>query len=347
MDSITIRAPDDFHVHLREDKMLQNVFPFTFLAFERCLAMGNLPKPIVSGIDARRYRKKIISLLPPPSIFKLITSIMMVNGITPDIVSHACPADALVLKLIPGGASTNSDDGVSLIKLRKYYSVLKVAEKQGAIFSIHAELNFDLNGKEVPELEREEKAIPYIAQIIKDFPELKIVVEHVSTKKMVEFIISSPPNVAATITAHHVILTYDDVYSNGKIIDPFSYCKPVAKLENDRRAVLGAMLSNNLKFFFGSDSAPHLLDKKFKNPPAAGIFSAPVALPILAQIFEKHGALERLENFVSYFGAKFYELPLNQGEITLIKKPWIVPAIINNIPVFMGDKTLDWQIKTK
>jgi dihydroorotase len=196
------------------------------------------------------------------------------------------------------------------------------------------------------ETEREEAAIRFLDKVVKTFPELQIVVEHASSKKMIDYIWQAPKNVAATLTVHHALLTFTDVcYEHGVVHNPHNYCKPIAKYSEDRDAVVEAMTSGDPRFFFGSDSAPHPLEAKQKNPPAAGIFSAPVAIPLLAQIFEKNNHLNRMGNFVSGFGADRYGLPRNTETIGLIKKDWIVPQEYDGIVPFMAGQTLHWQIE--
>lgn len=345
MQTITIIRPDDFHVHLRQGDLLRAVLPFTANIFGRAVVMGNLSVPVVTARQVRDYRLEILSFGVKPS-FNPIMSVMLVNGMTPEMLVGAYGAGAQVLKLIPGGTSTNSNEGVPLTKLEKYYPVLAKAQELGIIFSGHFELIMDpKTGDNIPELKREERAIFYLEAIVREFSGLKIIVEHVTTKRMVQLVKDLPGNVAATITAHHLLLEARDVIDeNGLVINPLNYCKPIAKTEEDRKAVIGAAISGNPKFFFGSDSAPHLISAKRRIPPAAGIFSASVALPLLAQVFEARAALGGLENFSSRFGAQFYGLPLNLDTITLEKKEWLVPEIVEGIPVFWAGKTLKWQI---
>ncbi len=345
MKTITIIRPDDFHVHLRQGDLLQVVLPFTSCVFSRAVAMGNLSTPIVTAQQIRDYRLEILAHRINSS-FSPIMSVMLVNGMTPEILAETHKVGTQVLKLIPGGTSTNSNEGVPLAELEKYYSVLAKAQELGMIFSGHFELIMDpKTGENIPELKREERAIPYLKAIVREFPGLKVVVEHVTTKRMIQLVKDSPDNVAATITAHHLLLEAKDVIDEkGVAINPFNYCKPIAKTEEDREAVVGAAISSNPKFFFGSDSAPHPFSAKRRIPPAAGIFSAPVALLLLTQVFGERAALSRLEGFVSQSGARFYGLPPNPDTITLEEKDWMVPESIKGIPVFWGGKILKWQV---
>jgi len=344
MDSITMRSPDDFHAHLRQRLMLANVLPFSNI-YGRVVAMGNLvPRPIITAEDVVRYRNEILSFKPN---FQPIMTIMLVNQTTPEMVSKACRAGARVLKLIPCGTSVGSEQGVRLENLKRYYPVLEMARDLEMIFSCHWELDKNpKTGQNISEIEREAAALPYLLDVAIKIQDLKIVVEHITTKTMVEYVdIILPSNVAATITVHHLLLTFDQVMKDSTIINPFNYCKPIAKAETDRQAIINAIISGSPKFFFGSDSAPHSLDKKIGLHPSAGIFTPDkVAMPLLCEIFENAGALDKLENFVSKFGAEFYELLLNQGEITLKKERWIVPNNYQDVVPFMAGKTLQWKI---
>jgi dihydroorotase len=344
MNKLTIRKPDDFHVHLRGGEMLKNVIHATDGVFARALVMGNLPNPVATAEDVKRYKEEILSCTK--SGFEPIMTIMLVNKTTPQIVEDAFSAGAKVLKLIPGQTSTGSDQGVSFYDLEKYYPVLEKARELGMIFSVHFELAAEENGAPIPMLEREHRALPFLIKLMADFPDLKIVVEHASNRETIELVKGSGLNVAAGLTYHHAAITTEDVLdSDGKIINAFNLCMPVAKSEDDRRAVISAMTSGNPKFFFGSDSAPHPMDKKLGDNPPAGIFTAPVALPGLAEIFEAEGKLENLENFVSRFGAEFYGLPLNTGSVELIKEDWVAPKMVGNVKVFRGGEVFKFKVK--
>ena len=341
MQSITIIKPDDMHTHLREGAMLKNVVKHSN-SFGKVVVMGNLTKPVITGQDIKNYKKEISKYNPK---FKPIMAVMLVQSTTPEILKKVYDAGAKLLKLIPGGTSTNSSQGVRFEAVYKYYSVLEMAQKLNMVLSIHAELDQDANGKNIAEKSREKAAIPYLRQIVKDFPKLKIVIEHVTTKEMIDFIKKAPQNVAATITVHHATITQNDVFdSKGEVKDAFNYCKPVAKSEQNRQAVIGAMTSGNPKFFFGSDSAPHPLNKKTGKRPAAGIFSAPVAIQLLCQIFDKANKIDYLEDFTSRFGAEFYGLPVNKERIEIIKKEWTIPNKYNNIVPFWAGQRIKFLI---
>lgn len=341
--SITIRKPDDMHVHFREGQMMINIMPFTTSVFARAVVMGNLPTPIRTDEDVEWYKPVIKKQAPD---FEPIMSIMLINRTTPGIIKDAHRAGAKVLKLIPGNTSTNSAEGVPLENLTEFYPALETVRDLDMIFSGHWELSIMPFDKiEIPELERETAALPYLGKLVNDIPGLKIVVEHVSTRSMIEFVEQAPENVAATITIHHAILSSKDVLGkDGKIANPHHYCKPIAKAKTDRQATVEAMVSNNPKFFFGSDSAPHLIAKKECDNPAAGIFTAPIALPLLCEIFEAQKSLDKLEDFVSKFGARRYGLDLNEERITIRRDNWTVPDQYKGIKLFMGGKRLHWRV---
>jgi len=342
MRGIIIRCPDDMHFHPRTGEMLGLVLPATSRVFHRGVVMGNLPKPVETADDAEQFRGEIFGVDPR---FNPIMTIMLTRRTTPQIVEEAFVGGVRALKFIPNNASTNSEEGVALTELRNFYPVLETAEKLGMIFSGHWESPFDKDGTPLAEIWREVQAICFLESIVKLFPKLKIVVEHATTHEIIEFVKGAPQNVGATLTVHHAVLNYCDVCdSEGKICSPDNYCKPIAKSEEDRIAIIRAMTSGNQKFFFGSDSAPHPMSAKEKTPPAAGIFTAPVALPLLCEIFEKNSALSRLEDFVSRFGAEFYGLPLNEGEITLRRNPWTVPDYLGLVHIFRGGQVLNWRI---
>ncbi|MDD5099056.1 MAG: dihydroorotase [Candidatus Colwellbacteria bacterium] len=343
METIVMRQPDDFHCHLREGEILKFVAPFTAGIFGRGLAMGNLARPITTAYDAVRYYREIVRACGS-SRFKPIMSIMLTKKTNPNIIGDAGKRGIKTLKLIPGNTSTNSEDGISLWDIERSYLNLAAAQSVNMVFSIHCELLSDESGNAIPEEERESKAISFLDQLITFLPKLKIVIEHASTRDMIDYVKRAPENVAATLTLHHATLTRDDVYEMDGSIISHNYCKPIAKTADDREAVIEAMMSGNPKFFFGSDSAPHLESAKMRFPPAAGIFTAPVVLPALCDLFERRESLGRLEDFVSRFGSEFYGLPLNSGTIEIRKREWIAPEYIGGIKVFLGGTRFGWRV---
>lgn len=341
-----ISQPFDAHVHLREGPMLETVARFTADVFARGVVMGNLLRPVVTAQDVAKYREATLRVVPN---FEPIMTVMLVKQMTPPILTAANQAGAKVLKLIPGGTSTNSELGIKLEHLKDYYPVLEAARDLGMIFSGHWELDYDNEREEeIFPSEREVKAMPFLEKIIDDFPDLKIVVEHVSDRRMVNLVKQAPPNVVATVTVHHLLYTYFDVYTDlGKIKNPHLFCKPIMKECLDRIAISQVVINGNKKFFFGSDSAPHPLALKLKGLPVAGVFSAPTALPQLTQFFEQYHILDRLENFVSEFGPNFYGLPVNKNKIKITKEKWFCPSQIGKIPVVPlgAGQEFDWQVE--
>lgn len=343
MKKMIIRSPDDMHFHPRSGKMLQAVLPYTSKVFSRGVVMGNLPKPVVTADDAEAYRAEVSGV---DGNFSPIMTIMLTKRTTSQAIAEAFGRGFKVLKYIPNNVSTNSEEGVALTELQAYYPVLETAQELGMIFSGHWESPFDSGGSPVLETKREEEAIRFLEVVVKLFPKLKMVVEHASTEKMIEYVKRAPINVGATLTVHHALLVYGDVCDeSGKIYNPHHYCKPIAKKPSDRNTVVRTMMSGNPKFFFGSDSAPHPMSAKEKTPPSAGIFTAPVALPLLCELFENGNALSKLEDFVARFGAEFYGLPLNDGRIVLKKEDWIVPECVGEALVFKNGQRISWQVE--
>ncbi len=331
---IRIKKPDDFHVHLRTERTLECVAKFTAKQFKRSLIMPNTSPPILNAHDVAWYRCQIQKAAP--ELLPLMT--IQINGdTTPNMVLRARQAGAIAGKVYPKGVTTNSQNGVA--DFRVIYPVLEAMQKVGIMV-------LSLCGEDPWEkatcLHREKMFLPTLFQLAGDFPELRIVLEHITTADAVAMIERLPANVAATITAHHLLLTIDDVI--GDLICPHNFCKPVAKFPGDRDALLKAATGGNPKFFFGSDSAPHLRKNKECSSGCAGVFSAPVALPLLTQIFDQHDALDKLEGFTAEFGADFYRLPQNTETIALEKCDWTVPRSIKGIVPFMAGQTLHWQI---
>jgi len=314
--------------------------------FGKVLVMGNLETPITSGEEALGYYCQIKNLNPR---FQPIRTMMFTGETTRGAIWRANEMGLLgtsVLKLIPGNTSTNSASGVPLAELKDYYPILEEAEHWDMVFSGHWELAKDpANNADIPEKQREARAIPFLLDVIKNFPKLRIVVEHVSTAAMVKIVEEAPDNVAATITAHHLgPYHYGDVIKGGAVVNPLLYCKPVLKSAGDIKAVRRAATSGNPKFFFGSDSAPHPLEKKLAAPPAAGIFSAPTAIPHVFSVFYEEGTENRFGDFTAKFGSQFYRLPINQAKITIQKEPWIVPKDYDGVIPFLAGQELTWKV---
>ncbi|MBN1647046.1 MAG: dihydroorotase [Spirochaetales bacterium] len=329
--SITIRMPDDMHVHLRQGKTLKQVLPWTAHQFARALVMPNTVPPISSTKLVNDYRDEIKTASPefePLLAFKIMADM---NARAIDLLAGA---GVIAGKLYPQGSTTNTSDGPADIKA--LFPVFAAMQEHTLILSVHAE------DPSAPALMREQAFLPVIAMIAEAFPGLKIVIEHVSSAEAVDFVIQAGANIAASVTLHHLLFTIDDLI--GGSLNPDLFCKPVLKMESDRDSIRQAVFTGNRKFFFGSDSAPHSRDKKL-GEGAAGTFSAPVLLPALAGLFEEYDTLDRLEDFVSSFGADFYGLERNSGKITLEKCLFEVPAAVGDmVPLFAG-KNLEWRVK--
>ncbi len=298
MDRIAIRRPDDWHVHLREGLLMKQMARRTAEQFARATVMPNtLNPPIRTAADASVYRQQIMAATRGMD-FTPIMAIKLYPTTAVALIEGARETGVQAAKLYPEGVTTHSEDGISLENILSMYQVFQAMERLGMLLLLHGEAPGHFC------LDREVVFLNTLMQIAKDFPRLKIVLEHITTQEAVSAVLSLPNTVAATITLHHLELTLDDVI--GDKIHPHNFCKPIAKRPSDRQALLEAAFSGNPKFFFGSDSAPHPIEAKECAEGCAGVFTAPVAMPRLVEIFERHGALSRLEDFVSRFGAEFY-----------------------------------------
>ncbi|MBI2096296.1 MAG: dihydroorotase [Candidatus Taylorbacteria bacterium] len=336
---LTIRRPDNWHIHFRQGEMLKNVVPFTASVFGRALVMPNT-KPPIDENNTEGYREEILNAAKSHSFSPLMT-VKLTKQSTPESIRKAKERGAVAVKYYPEGVTTNSEDGVANIK--EVYSVMEEMEREEMILSIHAEepRSFVLS--------RESDFLPRVSQLIKDFPKLSIVIEHITTEQAVEFVLASPDRVAATITVHHLYLTLHDVlcfrHGDNEFLNPHHYCKPVAKTPFDCLKLREAALSGNPKFFYGGDSAPHPRKNKESDCGCAGVFSAPVEMPLLTQFFETKNALGKLEPFVSEFGARFYKVPVNEGTITLEKEFWTVAKEYHGVVPFFSGETLLWKVE--
>ena len=316
MDRIKIRRPDDFHVHLRDGGMLDTVGPATSRRFARGLVMPNLVPPVASGPDVIRYKLRILRVTERAGgEFEPLMAFKVLPSTDADLVRQVAAAGAVAGKLYPAGVTTNSEDGVS--DLEPLTLAFEAMQETGLVLCIHAELP----GAFV--MDRESAYLSRVAWIAERFPDLRIVIEHVTTTEACALVESgSFPNVAATITPHHLWTTLDDVV--GGSLNSHAFCKPVPKRPEDRSSLIAAATGGSPKFFLGTDSAPHSVQDK-ESCGCAGVFNAPVALELLAEIFEDQGALNKLEGFTSRFGAEFYGLPLNDGSLELVRETWRVP----------------------
>jgi dihydroorotase len=337
---VTLRRPDDFHLHLRDGELLQAVLPHSSATFGRGLVMPNTEPPVLTGDDAERYRKQIVEAVPEGHRFEPLMTIKVVSGTTRQVVDEARAAGVVAGKLYPEGVTTNSADGVrDVMALGEVFQAMSDA---GMVLCLHGETPdtfcLDREGRFVDEV------LPYLAE---SFPDLRIVLEHVSTAAAVEWVRAQPADsgkggVAATVTVHHLLLTLDDVV--GGMLSPHHFCKPVAKRPEDRAAIVAAATSGCSRFFLGTDSAPHLRGAKECAQGCAGVFTAPVALPLLAELFDGLGVLDRLDDFCSGFGADFYGLPRNQGTLRLVRDPWVVPDELAGVVPLRAGATLPWRV---
>ena len=340
---LTLTQPDDWHLHVRDGAALASVVPHSARQFGRAIIMPNLQPPVTTTTQALAYRERILSAVPAGIDFTPLMTLYLTDNTTPDDI-HEAQASGLVhaVKLYPAGATTHSDAGVTDIS--KTYAVLEVMEQQGIPLLVHAEVT----DARVDVFDREKAFIDqHLEPLTVRFPALKVVLEHVTTREGIEFVVHAADNVAATLTAHHLLLNRNAMFKGG--LQPHAYCLPVLKRETHRQALLEAAISGKRKFFLGTDSAPHARNRKETACGCAGIYTAHAALELYARIFEEAGSLDKLEAFASHFGADFYGLPRNTTTITLEKTDWQVAdsyplgdsAVV---PLFAGE-TLHWRVK--
>ena len=339
MQSLTIRRPDDWHVHLRDGDMLRLVAPFTARQFGRAIVMPNLVPPVATVKAASDYRDRIREAAGPG--FEPLMTCYLTDETSPDEIQRGFEEGVwTAAKLYPAGATTNSALGVT--DVRNIYRVLEQMQWIGMVLCIHGEVtdtDVDVFDREAVFIDR------VLSGLIREFPDLKIVLEHITTAEAADFVRDAVPNVAATITPQHLHLNRNALFAGG--LRPHAYCLPVVKREKHRLAVRAAAVSGSPKFFLGTDSAPHARHAKESGCGCAGIFNAPYALESYAAVFEEEGALDKLEAFASEHGARFYGLPLNEGKVTLERAKNEVPdrmgvGDIDLVPFHAG-QTLGWS----
>ncbi|MEY3743272.1 MAG: hypothetical protein RLZZ541_327 [Pseudomonadota bacterium] len=318
-NSITITRPDDWHLHLRDGTALKAVLPDTARQFGRAIVMPNLRPPLTTTELALAYHKRILDAVPNGMHFEPLMTLYLTDNTAAEEMVKAKESGLIHgVKLYPAGATTNSDSGVT--SLDKCASVLETMERLGMPLLVHAEVtdsDVDVFDRERVFIER--NMIP----LLKKFPNLKLVFEHITTRDAVDFVTKAPSNVAATITAHHLLMNRNDMFKGG--IQPHHYCLPILKREEHRLALVQVATSGNAKFFLGTDSAPHARHTKESACGCAGMYTAHTAMELYAEVFEAANALDKLEAFASFYGADFYGLPRNAEKITLLKSRWIVP----------------------
>jgi len=341
---LTLARPDDWHLHVRDGAALASVIPHTARQFGRAIIMPNLSPPVTTTAQALAYRERILAAIPAGSGFAPLMTLYLTDNTSADEIARAKASGHVhAVKLYPAGATTHSDAGVT--DIRKTHAALAAMEAAGMPLLVHAETTdpeVDVFDREAVFIER------HLQPLAARFPRLKLVLEHVTTRDGVDFVTGSPDTVAATITAHHLLLNRNAMFAGG--LRPHTYCLPVLKREWHREALINAATGGSKKFFLGTDSAPHPRESKESACGCAGIYSAHAALELYTQVFEAAGALDRLEGFASQHGADFYGLPRNSDTVTLQKTDWQVPDAypLGNsglVPLFAGE-TLHWQIRT-
>ncbi len=334
--TLTIRRPDDWHVHLRDGDMLKLVAPFTARQFGRAIVMPNLVPPVTTIGAAADYRERIWEATGRD--FTPLLTCYLTDESSPEVVESGFNDNVwIAAKLYPAGATTNSASGVT--DIRNIYRVLEQMQWIGMVLCIHGEVtdpDVDVFDREAVFIDR------VLVPLIRDFPELKIVLEHITTRQAAEFVADAPANVAATITPQHLHLNRNALFQGG--LRPHVYCLPVVKREEHRLAVRKAAVSGSPKFFLGTDSAPHAREAKESSCGCAGIFNAPYALESYAQLFEEEGALDQFEGFASEHGAHFYGLPLNEGQVVLERADQQVPETVDKLVPFHAGETLRWTL---
>ena len=342
MTRLTLTKPDDWHLHLRDGDAMRDVLAHTARRFARAVVMPNLKPPVTTVDMALAYRERIISALPPGASFEPLMTLYLTDNTTPAEIARAKQSRMVhAVKYYPAGATTNSEFGVT--NLEKCYAVFEAMEEHDLPLLVHGEVTFP----EVDVFDREKIFIDRVlTPLLMRFARLRAVLEHITTREAVRFVTATPPRVAATITAHHLLLNRNALFSGG--IRPHHHCLPILKREEHRLALLQAATSGNPKFFLGTDSAPHARHTKETVCGCAGIFTAHAGIELYAEAFATMGALDRLEAFASHHGPNFYGLPRNKEKITLVKEEWNVPAELEFgadrlVPLRAGG-TVGWKV---
>jgi dihydroorotase len=340
---LTLTRPDDWHLHVRDADALRSVVPHTARQFARAIIMPNLQPPVTTTEQALAYRERILAAVPAGIDFNPLMTLYLTDNTAPAEIARA-RASGLVhaVKLYPAGATTHSDAGVT--DIANTHAALEAMQTHGLPLLVHAEVTdpaIDVFDREAVFIER------HLAPLTERFPELRVVLEHATTRDGIQFVTAAPDNIAATITAHHLLLNRNAMFRGG--MQPHAYCLPVLKREVHRQALLEAATSGNPKFFLGTDSAPHARERKEASCGCAGIYTAHAALELYAEAFEQAGALDRLEDFASHSGPDFYGLPRNAESVTLEKVDWQVPdnyplGGTSVVPMYAGE-TLHWRLR--
>ncbi|HWV16714.1 MAG TPA: dihydroorotase [Cellvibrio sp.] len=341
---ISLTRPDDWHIHLRDGAALQRTVADAAQQFSRAIVMPNLVPPVMNTEQALSYKARILAARPEGSQFEPLMVLYLTDNTDPKEIAIARAAGVTACKLYPAGATTNSASGVT--DLKKIYPVLEAMQKVGMPFLLHGEVtdaSIDIFDREQVFIDRT------LRPLTAEFPALKMVLEHITTADAATFVAEAGANIAATITAHHLLYNRNHMLAGG--IRPHYYCLPILKRNTHQQALIQAATSGNPKFFLGTDSAPHAKDKKEAACGCAGSYTAYAAIELYAEAFEDAGALDKLEGFASHFGPDFYQLPRNKDKITLIKNAWQAPESLTMadqplIPLRAGE-TLRWQLLTQ
>jgi len=315
---ITLTRPDDWHLHVRDGDALSAVVPHTAAQFARAIIMPNLKPPVTTAEQALAYAQRIRQAVPAGLKFEPLMTLYLTDNLPPEEIVRAKAAGVVACKLYPAGATTNSDAGVT--DLRKIYPTLQAMQREGLLLLVHGEVtsaDIDLFDREAVFIDTQ------LIPLRRDFPELKIVFEHITTREAAQYVAGADPFTAATLTAHHLLYNRNAIFTGG--IRPHFYCLPVLKRETHRQALVAAATSGNTRFFLGTDSAPHPAHLKEHASGCAGCYTAHAAMEMYAEAFDQAGALDKLEGFASFHGADFYGLPRNTGTITLRREAWTPP----------------------
>jgi dihydroorotase len=341
-DTITLTRPDDWHLHLRDGAAMASVLPATAAQFARAIVMPNLRPPVTTAAAAAAYRERILAALPAGADFTPLMTLYLTDNLAPDEIVRAKAAGVVAVKLYPAGATTNSDAGVT--DIRRTYPTLEAMQREGLLLLVHGEVTdpaVDLFDREAVFIER------VMQPLRQDFPELKVVFEHITTREAAQYVAGAGRHTAATITAHHLLYNRNAIFTGG--LRPHYYCLPVLKREVHRQALVAAATGGSDRFFLGTDSAPHAAALKEASVCGAGCYTAPAALELYAEAFETAGALDKLEGFASFHGPDFYGLPRNAGRVTLRREPWLLPETVpfgdTVLKPLRGGDTLNWKLQ--
>ncbi len=338
---LTITRPDDWHLHVRDGAALNTVVPHTAAEFGRAIIMPNLKPPVTTAAQALAYKQRILAAVPQGVSFEPLMTLYLTDNLPADEIARAKDAGVVAAKLYPAGATTNSDAGVT--DLRKTYKTLEAMQQAGMLLLVHGEVtssDIDLFDREAVFIDTQ------LIPLRRDFPELKIVFEHITTREAAQYVAQSDAFTAATITAHHLLYNRNAIFTGG--IRPHFYCLPVLKREVHRQALVQAATSGSPKFFLGTDSAPHPAHLKEHATGCAGCYTAHAAMPLYAEAFDNAGALDKLEGFASFHGADFYGLPRNSGTLTLRRENWTPPESFAfgdaELKPLRSGESLSWRV---